>query len=230
MKNPHAPGYISRAVPHAINNIVVGDLGEEEILLLATDSGNVCAYHTERIHSALKECPSSDAQSPEAKGAQVDCFFAEWVGQSAWGLAIHKYARLIAVSSNTTFVTVFAYALVDKLTGADADGEASGDRIGHNPDSEWVSLSGGPQYTMLRSWSPHVRRSRNLRLTLSGHSNNIPNVSFLNSDLDVEGNWLFSTDIENSLLAWRLWYDYRPVNAWGFHDKGAERMRYWSNM
>jgi hypothetical protein len=49
MKQPNARGYISWEFPHAINSLIVDDLGNDEILLLATDSGNVCGYHIETI-------------------------------------------------------------------------------------------------------------------------------------------------------------------------------------
>ena len=216
MKNPNAHGYISVHVPHAINSILVDDLGQEEILLLATDSGNVAAYRTEHIFSAIEQNEDmSQHLQPEAAGSKVDCFFHEWVGQSAWGLSIHKFARLIAVSSNTCYITVFAFALVDRPGNSDSD-EAPSSRFRHESDSDWITITTRSEYAKLRSWSQHRRRSRNLRLTLTGHMTNIPNVSFLNSDLDSDGNWLFSTDIDNKLLAWRIWDRPRPVHSWDF--------------
>jgi hypothetical protein len=48
MKEPNAPGYIDRSRPHTINHIIVDDLGVDEVLLLATDSGNVTGYNVSR--------------------------------------------------------------------------------------------------------------------------------------------------------------------------------------
>ncbi|KAL1955839.1 hypothetical protein VTO42DRAFT_8078 [Malbranchea cinnamomea] len=229
MKYRDAPGYISVHVPHAINSILVSDLGQEEILLLATDSGNVAAYRTEHVYAAIEENKHSiDRLHPEAAGSQVECFFHDWVGLSAWGLAIHKFARLIAVSSNTSYITVFAFALVEKPGDSDSGDETPATRLRQDADSEWISISSPSQYAKLRSWSHHRRRSRNLRLTLTGHATNIPNVSFLNSDLDSEGNWLFSTDIDNKLLAWRIWDRPKPVHSWDFrpaHGVSAQGYR-----
>ena len=228
MKNSDAPGYISVHFPHAMNSLVVGDLGQEEILLLATDSGNVAAYRTEHIHAAIQDrARSNNTQNPEASGAQVECFFTDWVGESAWGLAIHKYARLIAVSANTSDITVYAFALVERSVDSDSDEGTSSTRSGRKSQSEWLSITTPAQYAKLRRWSPQRRRARNLRLTLYGHATNIPNISFLNSDLDPEGNWLFSTDIDNKLLAWRLWDRPKPVHIWDFDPFSSERRHPW---
>lgn len=225
MKSPDATGYISAHVPHAMNNMLVGDLGQEEILLLVTDSGNVSAYRTEHVFAAIQDKKRSSTQSPEAAGNQVECFFTDWVGESAWGLAIHKYARLIAVSANTSYVTVYAFALVEPSMDSHSDEEASSRRFERKSQSEWLSIT-GRQYAKLRRWSTQRRRSRNLRLTLYGHATNIPNVSFLNSDLDPEGNWLFSTDIDNKLMAWRLWDRPKPVHTWDFYPSSSRRRHF----
>jgi len=39
-------GYINPEVPHAINHMRVGNLGDLEILLFACDDGDVLAYYT----------------------------------------------------------------------------------------------------------------------------------------------------------------------------------------
>jgi hypothetical protein len=103
LAEPSAAGYIDPRTPHAVNHLIVGDLGSEEILLLSTDSGNVVAYHTKAIEDAIRRDPyrfSTDARS-DTIGLRP--FFSEWVHESAWGLAIHTQARMIAVSANTPF-------------------------------------------------------------------------------------------------------------------------------
>ncbi|PGH17268.1 hypothetical protein AJ80_04910 [Polytolypa hystricis UAMH7299] len=222
MKFPHAPGHISYHTPHSINSILVGDLGHEEILLLATDSGNVAAYRTERIFSAIEE---DEDTTPEHRGSQVECFFSQWVTQSAWGLAIHKAARLIAVSSNTSYITVFAFALVNKAASMTNSEQPPFNGSG----SDWAPVS-HPNHLGLRSMPLSCRRAQNLRLTLKGHKTNVPNISFLNSDIDPDGDWLVSTDIDNKIFVWNIWaapfpihrHDFRPPD-YGHRDPDAEQ-------
>ncbi|CAA9963656.1 CRT10 domain containing protein [Pyrenophora teres f. maculata] len=91
-----------------INRILVGYLGNEEILLLARDDGDVAGYRTEEIHRALERRTTKD--EPASEGG-IHCFLLRNVGASAWGLAVHQEARIIAISANTHCITVIAYAL-----------------------------------------------------------------------------------------------------------------------
>ncbi|OJD24441.1 hypothetical protein ACJ73_04196 [Blastomyces percursus] len=213
-KNPRAPGYITRHKPHVINAIRVEDLGHEEILLLATDSGNVAAYRTERIFAVIEEAKVTGNGKPAELGELVDCFFSDWVGQSAWGLAVHKTARMIAVSSNSWCITVFAFALVDHASVA---GDATNSpKTTHSSTTasqslEWTNVSSESQYSVLRRISPDKRRVCNIRFTLVGHKKNIPNIGFLNCYLDPEGDWLISTDIGNQLMMFNIWEYPTPV-------------------
>lgn len=155
--NPHLSGYISVGDPHFVNNILVGDLGEEEILLCACDDGDVIVYWTrdlvrffedshlrqqelhkkhrdrrkdeveagnsywgpERRNEDPLESASRNARENEDRDAELKThmalpprqFFHENVGISAWGLAVHKEARLIAASANSRVITVWAPAL-----------------------------------------------------------------------------------------------------------------------
>ncbi|KAK2861168.1 hypothetical protein FQN49_004474 [Arthroderma sp. PD_2] len=219
MARPDSPGYIAPNIPHAINHIIVGDLGSDEILLLATDSGNVAAYRTERIYWAIEDRRAEDTD-PVQVGLGVECFFSEWVSQSAWALAIHKFARMIAVSSNTTTITIFAFALVDDTEMSHPTQGASFTSGTTNPkvyNNDWIHIVSLSEFVKLRSWSRQRRRSQNIRLSLLGHIANIPNVSFLNCDLDPHGDWLVSTDINNKLLVWKIWERFRPVHHWDFY-------------
>ncbi|KAJ5901170.1 hypothetical protein N7504_007163 [Penicillium tannophilum] len=210
MENPVASGYIDRSNPHTINNILVDDLGRDEILLLVTDSGNVCAYHVESIYSAVTRCASRGDKRP-FDGSEVTPFFVENVGMSAWGLATHKYARLIAVSANTGQITIFAFALVDSTLADDKNGpQSSSDQdLGHL-DRTWVHIHSLKQFRELRELMPVNHRSRNLRLTYRGHFDNIPSISFANFDLDPNGEWMVSTDISNRVIVWRVWDSLYP--------------------
>lgn len=216
MKQPLADGYIDPANPHTINNILVDELGRDEVLLLATDSGNVCGYHVDAIFSAVKRCAKSGYKRP-FDGAEVTPFFVENVGMSAWGLATHKFARLIAVSANTGQITVYAFALVDPSSEDMDDPTSDSDSDGLNAthsDQTWVSVHNIKQLRELQKSMPRNHRSRNLRLTYRGHFDNIPHISFANFDLDSNGSWMASTDISNRVIIWRIWDDLGPYRVY----------------
>jgi hypothetical protein len=236
LANPHAKGYIDDGVPHAVNHLIVGDLGQEEILLIATDSGNVAAYYTRNIEEAIRKDPyrlSTDARSDHVG---VRPFFTHFVQESAWGLAIHSNARMIAVSANTPHhvqcddpcakVTVFAFALTtnnenshEENTVEDLDAENDDDSVGHGGREldweDWKAI--GVDAT------PPLRH-RNYKITLAGvegHDHNIPSVSFVNTDDDPDGKWLLSTDIAGDLKIWQIWQG-MCQKSWDFAEK---RMR-----
>ena len=215
MKNPRASGYILPRSPHAINNILVDDLGCDEVLVLATDSGNVCAYHVEAICSALEWAAEFDQERP-LDDSYIHPFFTEYVGMSAWGLAIHKFARLIAVSANTHQITVFAFAIVDPSGSGECGGalEASTGDEDYDYDHTWEVVDSPEKLAELRQRLDFSKiRSRNIRLTYKGHNTNIPTVSFFNTDIDPNGNWLLSTDIDNRVIVWKLWSHLCPYNV-----------------
>jgi hypothetical protein len=209
MKKPDAEGYIDRNNPHTINAILVDDLGRDEVLLLVTDSGNICGYRVEAIYSCLARCKEQRFKRP-FDGAHVSPFFTEEVGMSAWGLATHKFARLIAVSSNTGQITVYAFALVNSTQ--DEDGMLQ--ECSLTSDQTWVSINNRKQLRELQKLMPYNYRSRNLRLTYRGHFDNIPCVSFANFDLDANGIWMVSTDISNRVIVWRVWDDLWPCRVY----------------
>lgn len=218
MRDPNAEGYISRRCPHGINNILVDDLGRDEILLLATDSGNVCGYHVEHIFSYIQSAKARGVEFPILE-PRIDPFFCENVELSAWGLAVHKFARLIAVAANTGIITVFAFAL------AEADVECDDDPTGYwadlsvNVEKDWVHIQSDEEFTTLRGlYRENNHRSRNVKISFQGHYTNIPSVSFLSSDLDSDGLWMVSTDIENRVFLWTIWHNLGPVRVFHFAD------------
>ncbi|KAL3471789.1 hypothetical protein BJX99DRAFT_236825 [Aspergillus californicus] len=219
MKEPNARGYIEPAFPHEINSILVDDLGREEVLLLGTDSGNVCGYRVEAIFSALERAAESGKAKP-LDSAEVEPFFLEHVGQSAWGLAIHKFARLIAVTANTGLVYVFAFALVNPSSG-------TGDDTLHRLEEDdafvdcgqtWLDIRTNEQFKQLQELMPGKHRTRNIKLSYTGHFANIPSVAFLNCDLDPNGAWMVSTDIDNKVLVWKIWESLGPFNIYYFNE------------
>ncbi|TKA76113.1 hypothetical protein B0A49_03514 [Cryomyces minteri] len=97
LSTPGLPGYIDPQNPHGINNLVIGFLGNEEIIAVVCDDGDVIAHYTQDFNDAVER-----RQTPDSLDAPPDdlspVFFHANVGMSAWGLAIHTEARMIAVS------------------------------------------------------------------------------------------------------------------------------------
>lgn len=213
--NVEARGYIDERHPHSINHLVVGDLGSEEILLVATDSGSVTAYHTRSIRDAIKKDPYRFSDNARSDFVGLRAFFSQWVKESAWGLAIHQEARMIAVSANAPHpsrlrtsatdrsanVTVFAFALTEQGSD-DSEDEYIVDVEAGLGDSEWTDWSVGE----FSADSPP--RDRNYKVVLGGndgHQFNIPSISFVNTSSDSQGVWLLSTDISGGMKLWQIW-------------------------
>ncbi len=57
-------GYINPEVPHAINHMRVGNLGDLEILLFACDDGDVLAYYTHLLVHETRPVQSDASDSP----------------------------------------------------------------------------------------------------------------------------------------------------------------------
>lgn len=177
--------------------MIVGDIGHEEILLTSSDDGDVIAFTTNSIQHAIQDNVAGNTDI----GCRLNAFFIENVGHSAWGLAIHKAARLIAVSANTQEITVFAFALgnnpVSENGSEDEDYALSSSIDGLGGDADWLCIEG--------SIDPPERSSRNIKVRLIGHKTNIPNITFCNSDADPHGQYLLSTDIDGQTFIWDVW-------------------------
>jgi hypothetical protein len=225
LKKPHAPGYIDERNPHNINSLIVDDLGLNEVLLLATDSGNVTGYEVEAIFSAINRCTTNKLTQPLSTH-EVRPFFVESVQASAWGLATHKFARLIAVSANTGIITVFAFALADSQSDSDdstlTSAQSSDPELSGASDSTWICIDTAERMEAMKQTMPN-HRTRNLRLSYAGHFDNIPCVSFANFDLDPNGLWMISTDIHSRVFIWRVWDDLAPVQISNYAEGRGER-------
>ncbi|KAI9669844.1 MAG: hypothetical protein M1817_004585 [Caeruleum heppii] len=195
---PGLTGYIDPRHPHAVNTLLLDDLGKEEIVVCACDDGDVVAYHTRAISDAIRRMADGDV-SPIADCGAVKAFFNENVGKSAWGVAIHSAARMLAVSSNTHLITVFTFALSQPEPDprSDAFGEDCVPHRGTREIHDWAAIS--PHPDIRRS------RTRNVRITLSGHRENIPNIAFYNSRRYSDHQYLASTDISGALVIWDVW-------------------------
>ncbi|KAK4181038.1 CRT10-domain-containing protein [Triangularia setosa] len=166
------PAELDRRFPHQINNMIVGNLGNLEIVLFAFDDGDVGAYYTHTLVHWIKTYPKHDGAGPLSRHSpKPKMFFHENVSLSAWGLAIHQQSRLIAVGSNRHEVTVFAFA----FTRHDRVGMV--DELDESPEI-WTGQ------TALQLQKHFQSRTRTWKITLplatSGH--NIPGLSFLDDE------------------------------------------------
>lgn len=188
-------GYIDLSEPHAVNHLIVADLGTEEVLVAACDDGDVIAYSVRSIHiEILTNCESKGTDPFQT--TELRTLLLSNVGESAWGLAVHKEARLLAVSSNSRLISVFAFAL-HRTTSMEKTGDENVLPIDALRDAFW-------EYDPDGNLSPD-NRSRNLQIILRGHLTNIPNVSFCNTKADRMGNFLASTCINGKIFIWNIW-------------------------
>ncbi|KAF1810993.1 hypothetical protein P152DRAFT_515401 [Eremomyces bilateralis CBS 781.70] len=150
--SPGITGTIDALRPHSVNYLIIDYLGNKEVVLVACDDGDVLGYYIDDIHLQI-------LQSGENRGGRnpndyrVRPFFHKNVGMSAWGLAIHSVARMIAVSSNTHRLVVYWFGLDgnDMIHRKEKRLELpdSGENLptvnfcntGDDPDGEWL-LSG----------------------------------------------------------------------------------------
>ncbi|MCJ1401430.1 hypothetical protein MMC11_004643 [Xylographa trunciseda] len=190
------PGCINPYNPHAANHIVVGDLGTEEILVCACDDGDVFAFPT---RSLAFEIVQRESGKPGFAWGQRPFFHAS-VDESAWGIAIHKEARLIAVSSNTLKITVYAFALSQNGSPESSQGSAQDSELSEDIEkkicSEAEEEAGPPGLAR--------DRSRDQVIILNGHACNIPSIAFCNTEDDPIGEYLISMDIKGVVVVWRL--------------------------
>ncbi|KAF7679325.1 mitochondrial carrier [Alternaria burnsii] len=178
--HPPKTGVVGQGIdpsnPHSITRIIVDYLGNEEILLLACDDGDVVGYRIQDIQRALEH--RTNLQEP-INDDSIHVFLHRNVGASAWGLAVHREARIIAISANTHRITIIAYALVSSIDLDISDHDTHG-------------------------ISPPVRnfpysRQKDDVFTLSA-TNNIPALSFYGDS----GRWLLSSCIDGKTQLWDL--------------------------
>ena len=110
VSRPNLRGHIRRDSPHSVNHLLIAELGQQEIVLCCCDDGDVLAFTTDTIMTAVERRRRPD-NAQDRVADEVRPFFHAHVCRSAWGLAVHTMARKIAVSANTHKITVFAFAL-----------------------------------------------------------------------------------------------------------------------
>ena len=229
ISRPGLTGYNDPSSPHAVNHLIVGDIGSEEVLIASCDDGDVVAYTIRSIDLAVEEAkkritpnqavPVFSGKSHFGRGRNhfvregenpdllyspiIEPWFLHNVGQSAWGLATHKTQRLLAVSSNTTKICVFAFSLGGPRDPREAE---ISEKLAHikagfsELDPIWV-----PDYWQSTATNALRQRSRDFKIVLAHHKENIPNISFYSSDRLDEGTYLASTDIKGNTYVWDVW-------------------------
>ncbi|KAL8800189.1 MAG: hypothetical protein Q9182_005347 [Xanthomendoza sp. 2 TL-2023] len=194
-------GYIDPGNSHSINHLVVAELGVEEVIVVVCDDGDVVTYEVRRIREELDQ-RGLEYTTP-CYASNIQPIFLRNVGMSAWGVAVHKEARMIAVSSNSTRIHIFAFALGDTSCNSDTSDESTpevdADLLSSLEDADWVRPDTTEQ---LKPFD----RSRNLEVILTLHATNIPNVAFYNPYHPcTEDVFLVSTDIHGTTYVWDVW-------------------------
>ena len=206
---PGLTGYINSEFPHTINHLIIGDIGNEEVLVACCDDGDVVGYTVRSIERLLETLPHLRRQfrlsgcnpeiPPTVPGRP---FLLENVGKSAWGLATHKTQRLLAVSSNSKEICIFVFALGGSgLTNIDMKRDSE---LANLETNDEPFLSDDKFWPKVRTGSPKDR-SKNFMIVLSLHDTNIPNIAFYDSDGDSHETYLASTDIAGKLFIWEIW-------------------------
>ncbi|KAI0432086.1 hypothetical protein F5Y09DRAFT_168449 [Xylaria sp. FL1042] len=198
-------GFLDRNMPHQMNHLIIGDLGNEEILLLACDDGDVLAYYNSQIETALLRLESGDATRDST---MVRPFFHQNVGLSAWGLAVHKHSRLIAIGSNKHEVHVFAFAL-NSVMHEPPEGApelpCTRDlfvQLSHQGGAITVRGSSGTSADLDAFLSG--RRDRGYQIILGPLGDHIPNVAF-SDDAHGDAVKVLAIDIRGTLFIIDIW-------------------------
>ncbi|RMX95697.1 hypothetical protein D0867_13401, partial [Hortaea werneckii] len=180
--SPGLRGYLDPHEPHSINHLIVQHLGRDEVIATVRDDGDVEAILVRHIVQAIRRRAEPD-NAIGAVADEIKPIFQSNVGISAWGLAIHSEARIIATSSNAHEVRVFKFGLLHDVGNDDDEPSDHGEE--EVPESDSTNAAG------------HRDDRRQMDVTqrvLNGDAN-IPYISFCNTGDDPEGRWLLTTDI-----------------------------------
>ncbi|KAJ2899735.1 hypothetical protein MKZ38_002809 [Zalerion maritima] len=232
---PKGPNYAGHIDPrgHQANNVVVGDLGDEEVLALTFDNGNVIAYNIKSIASHIAAL-ERDPRSWSGRAPQP--FFHQSVQISAWGLALHKKSRLIAVSCNFRTIVVFYPALHSErhsAQGSGAPGSSDAEfpdvQIAEFPPPNFNNVGAGGQ-TLLRDNDIGRRRNYRVIFTPTQDARNIPSVTFT-SFPDGTADRVVGIDINGKIWFFSVWVQKIPIHIipynYGVTDDEEEYCRGW---
>lgn len=185
-------GHIVPSHGHQVNNMVIGDLGDEEVLAMTFDNGNVIAYNVKIIANHI----TSLEQDPASwRGRSPQPFFHESVESSAWGLALHKKDRLIAVSCNLKYITVFFPAL---SLGNKAGVESS---ASHSLD---IPRFATPEVSKVNHGKNNPRNVDYRVIYAPPNSDNIPAVDFTSTS-DGHADKVTGIDIGGNICVFSVW-------------------------
>lgn len=127
----------------------------------------------------------------------------ESVRSSAWGLAIHKQSRLIAVGSNLHEITVFALACHESQEHEDENDEIQ--PIDANDPKETAHRSSpssfpiqGPEWVITSCLVASLSNIR-VQLGLPREGHNIPSLDFT-SDKEGNASTVLAADIRGNLV------------------------------
>ncbi|RMZ17634.1 hypothetical protein D0860_00302 [Hortaea werneckii] len=179
--SPGLRGYLDPHEPHSINHLIVQHLGRDEVIATVRDDGDVEAILVRHIVQAIRRRAEPD-NAIGAVADEIKPIFQSNVGISAWGLAIHSEARIIATSSNAHEVRVFKFGLLHDVANDDELSDHGEEEVS---ESESIDAAG----------HRHDRRQMDVTQRVLNGNANIPYISFCNTGDDPEGRWLLTTDI-----------------------------------
>ncbi|KAI0164709.1 hypothetical protein GGR57DRAFT_209028 [Xylariaceae sp. FL1272] len=200
--------------PHQVNQLIIGELGDKEVLILVYDDGDVIAYYVDHLENELLNLESI---YPSRERSVIQPFFHENVGKSAWGVAVHKKSRLIAVGTNRHEVHVFAFGVKNAVANSASSIVLPSELFRTIVKDHHGEIISSPEIleafrhdrepTILRPESEMPRRF-NWRIIFKTGPNgtNIPNVSFgSNEPLAGYATHVIAIDISGKLWRFDLW-------------------------
>lgn len=182
-------GHVDRQLGgRSLNHVITGFLGGDEILLACSDKGDVFAYYTRHMAAEILSRVPRETNSGD-RSTWLKPFFEANVGMSAWGLAIHRKSRLIAVSSNLWEIIVFAPALSEPPV-------VPAKRLSHMTEVEQKVRS----------------RKRNMRIIIGfpHEAHNMPNICFLDDEQGFAEK-VGGTDINGHAWIADIWKAETPI-------------------
>ncbi|KAK4921668.1 hypothetical protein LTR49_010955 [Elasticomyces elasticus] len=168
---PGLVGYLDPREPHTINSLLVYHLGNEEVIATVRDDGDVDVVLVRHVLQAINRRTEFENDF-EVEANEIRPIFQSNVGNSAWGLAIHKEARVLAVSSNSHEIRVFKFGLLHE------------NELPSNADEDDLPNAG----------QTSDRRMDVTQRVFNGDAN-IPHIDFCNTGDDPEARWLLTTDV-----------------------------------
>jgi hypothetical protein len=206
--SPDLRGYLDRDEPHCINYLIAQKLGKDEVIANVRDDGDVEVFLVRHIVHAISTRINRHDASEDQVADNVKPLFLRNVGISAWGLAIHTEARIIAVSSNRHEVTIFRFGLVDEFDEVETPRKQA-KSTGDGQSSRWDEERREDNVD-----SRPERKTDVTRQVLNGEAN-IPHIAFCNTGDDPDGRWLLTTDISGVCRAIDL-HNFTLVQAFRF--------------